>query len=123
MAGYSHYPWSSSKDGATTGEAGKRSFLLSFDLKEKLVPQSHSYLIHSQKGYGPCFGMPGQTIDLSIGDKCNINASSICNIPYQYNKEGADKYKNNEDTLKLFMGFAGAKAYRVAEYEVFRVVY
>ena len=99
---------------------GKNAFLLSFDLKEKMVPKDQNNLIYCDGSNGPAFGGGS---DFFISDACHNNRSSYANFPYTYNKEGENKYANNQDSYKLFSGSTKDYNFRVVEYEIFRVVY
>ena len=85
-----------------------------------MVPKDQNNLICCYSSYGPTFG---NGHDLCIADGCHNNKSSYANFPYQYNKEGDNKYTNSQDSYKLFSGATSGHSFRVVEYEVFRVVY
>ncbi|PCH63879.1 MAG: hypothetical protein COC09_04660, partial [Gammaproteobacteria bacterium] len=54
-----------------------KSWLLSLDLKQKLVPNREDCLLYCQNDYGPTFG-GGH--DLHIADQCDTNSNSYANI-------------------------------------------
>ena len=85
-----------------------------------MVPKDQNNLIYCDGSYGPTFG---GGFDLYIRDACQNNRDSYANFPYSYNKEGENKYTNNQDSYKLFSGSTSDRYFRVVEYEVFRVVY
>ena len=84
--------------------------MLSFDLKEKLLPINQNNLIYCHASYGPTFG---NRQDLVLYDACHNNRSSNANFPSQYNKEGENKYERNQETYKLFSGAASGNSFRV----------
>ena len=83
--------------------------MLSFDLKEKLLPINQNDLIYCHVSYGPTFG----NFDLVLYDACHNNRNSYANFPIQYNKEGENKYVNNQGTHKLFCGATSDRNFRV----------
>ena len=85
-----------------------------------MVPKDQNALIYCHGSHGPIFG-GGH--DLYISDACHNNRNSYANFPVTYNKEGENKYTNNQDTKKLFSGSTNDNYFRVVEYEVFRVIY
>ena len=85
-----------------------------------MVPKNQHNLICCNTKYGPTFGSPH---DLHLSDACHENRNSHANFPNQYNKEGENKYVNNQETYKLLSGATNGNDFRVIEYEVFRVVY
>ena len=84
--------------------------MLSFDLKEKLLPINQNNLISCHDSYGPTFGIRQ---DLHLSDACHENRYSRANFPTQYNKEGENKYVNNQETYKLFSGATSGHSFRV----------
>ena len=83
IGGYSNYRWNQVNNTYVV-DGGKRSFLLSFDLKDKMVPINGNNLIFCNGNYGPAFG-GGH--DLMICDRCHENNGSYANFPYSYNTE------------------------------------
>lgn len=75
IAGFTKYTWNTAKD-SWVNDADKQTFLLSLDLKEKMVPLSENNLIYCSSKYGPVFGG-----DLQIQDQCNSNYNSIARFP------------------------------------------
>lgn len=62
----------------------KKAFLVSFDLKEKMIPNNQNNLIYCNVNYGPTFG-GGH--DLMISNRCHENNGSYANFPHAYNSE------------------------------------
>lgn len=77
IAGFTQYPWNVVNN-TYLDDAGKHAFLLSLDLKQKMVPISGNYLIYRHKSYGPTFGSGS---DLCIADECHKNKSSHADFP------------------------------------------
>lgn len=84
IAGFTHYPWNKVVNNSVN-DVGKKAFLLSLDLKQKMVAVSSNCLIYCHSEYGPTFGA-GR--DLKIGDQCHINRCSYSNFPTTYNYAG-----------------------------------
>lgn len=92
IAGFTESPWNAVANNYVHG-TNKKCFLLSLDLREKMVPNEQSYLTYCHPNYGPTFGKYSH--DLSIADQCNANRNSQANFPHCFNREGGDyKYKN-----------------------------
>jgi hypothetical protein len=130
LAGYSHYTWNAVSSGSYVQDEGPQAFLLSFDQKEKYVPQRGGYLIYCSPSYGPTFGGPtfsgpifGGGNDLAIADRCNANSNSHANFPWTYNREGSSKIERCQQSYTDFCGAPSGKYFRVLEYEVFRVLF
>ena len=88
--------------------------MLQFDLMEKMVNIDNRYLIYCGANYGPLFGLGG---DLFIGDSCKDKKDrSWANFPNSYNKQGPNKYVQNEETYKMFSGAINSYNFRVEEY-------
>ena len=89
--------------------------MLSFDLKEKLIPIFQNNLIYCDASYGPTFGKKGNFFepDLLLYDKCHANRDSLADFPHQYNKEGENKYERNQETYKLFCGATSGNSFKV----------
>jgi hypothetical protein len=123
IAGFTHYPWTSDKTNGKYGnfvdDAEKRTFLLSLDLKEKMVPVTANNLIYCSKTVGPTFGEG----DLEICHECNIIKKSSTNFPSRYNAEGPLKYSKGQNSLRALSGVTHGDKFFVLEYEVYRVVY
>ena len=118
IGGFTHYPWLPGSPGHF-GDAGRRAFILSVDMREKFVPQGDNHLIYNGDSYGPVFG--GTGCDILILDDCSNNRSSDGNFPFVYNRAGGDKLQNNQDSYRMFSGATSGHQYRVVEYEVFKV--
>ena len=56
--------------------------------------------IHCSKHQGPVFGTGP---DLSISDKCNMNADSVANFPFSFNS-AKKKYKFTQQDWTRFCG-------------------
>ena len=88
IAGYTHYKWNQVK-GGYVHDAGRKSFLLQLDLRQKLNPISDNCLIYCDGGYGPTFG---GGFDLSISDNSNSNSNSYSRIGDTYNINSANRH-------------------------------
>ena len=91
------------------------------------MPINLTNLIYCEASYGPTFGGKKKVNkfinpDLFISDACQNNQSSYANVPNYYNKEGENKYQNDQKMKILFCGSPNGY-FRVVEYEVFRVIY
>lgn len=90
-------------------------------MKVKLVPKDGIQLIYCHSDFGPVFGC-SSAWDLFIKDNCfNIKSSGGEFVRF-YNKESGEKFDNSQDTITLFSGATGGFNFRVAEYEVFKVI-
>jgi hypothetical protein len=78
---FSHYSWNSVNVGYVHDEK-RRSFMLSFDWKEKYVSQSGHKQIYCSPNYGPVFG-GGQ--DVCIADNCYGSTNSYSSFSTTYN--------------------------------------
>ena len=58
-----------------------------------------------------------------ISDKCNEYKNSHASFPSCFNTQKEDKYINEQDTYALFTGATQNCKSKVADYEVFKVVY
>ena len=58
-----------------------------------------------------------------ISDKCDEYKNSHASFPSCYNTDKDDKYINEQDTYKLFTGATQSCKFKVAEYEVFKVIF
>jgi hypothetical protein len=119
LAGYTHYKWNAVSKGYVHDE-GRRAFLLSFDQKEKYVPQGRDKLIYCHPNYGPVFG---GGFDLCIADNCYGSASSYSSFPTTYNREGSSKIEDSQQSYTDFCGAPSGFYFRVVKYEVFRVLF
>ena len=118
VAGFTHYPWNSVKNGYVS-KKDRRAFLVSLDLKAKMLPEMKGdRLIYCQEDYGPTFGCG----DLTISDRCNKNKNSFSNFPTTYRREG-QKCQKNQDSLRAFVGVTKGNEFKVVEYEVFKVTF
>ena len=88
-------------------------------MKEKFVPQDDKALISRRKDSGPIFG--NSAPDIWIKDECD-KKKAISEFPSCYNRKGENKLKIGKKTNQLFSGASGHE-FKVAEYEVFKVVY
>ena len=120
IGGFTHYPWLPGSPGHF-GDAGRRAFILSVDMREKFVPQGDNHLIYNYDSHGPTFGSSGW--DIYIADDCSSNRNSCGNFPSVYNRAGGDKLQQNQDSYRMFSGATSGHQYRVVEYEVFKVWY
>ena len=59
--------------------------MLSFNMKEIMVPQNDCNLIGTNPSSGPTFGGGP---DLFVSDECNTNYNSHANFPTTYNRIG-----------------------------------
>ena len=118
VAGYSHYRWNEVNNNYVN-DAGKKTFLLQLNRREKFVPQNGNHLIYCSNSYGPIFG---RGHDLCIWDDCNSNNNSSSFFPYTYNFEGPNKIWRNQQSITDFSG-ATKGTFRVIDYEVFKVVF
>ena len=102
---------------------------MQLDLQQKMLPKSSDNLIYCHSGCGPIFGgdddddVDGDSCDLGISDNCNTSNSSIANFPTTYNIEGPSPYTNGQSSYTAFSGATSNCSFKVAEYEVFQVVY
>ena len=120
IAGFTEAAWNSVANNYVHG-TNKKCFLLSLDMREKMVPNEQSYLIYCHPNYGPTFGKYSH--DLFIADNCNNNRNSHANFPHCYNREGIEfKYKSEQSTVQKFVGSTSGCYFRVVDYEVFKVV-
>ncbi len=118
IAGFTKYTWNSVN--AYVSNEEKNCFLLSLDMKQKMVPNNGNNLIYCNPTYGPTFGSGH---DLVITNQCQNANSCYANFPNCYNYEGENKYVVHQDTYKAFSGATKGYNFRVIEYEVFRVIW
>jgi hypothetical protein len=84
-------------------DEGRWAFLLSFDQKEKYVPQKGEKLVYCHPSWGSTFGAGH---DLFIADECNANSNSYTNFPSTYSREGSKIVSRQQG----YTDFSGAKA-------------
>lgn len=74
MAGYTPSAWESpnNEDTKIIADLSLKSFLLSFDHREKMSLSDKNYAIYFNKERGPIFG----NCDILIKDKCNTSDNS-----------------------------------------------
>jgi len=120
IAGYSHYKWNHVESGMDVCDSAKKSFLLQVDLHEKYVPVDSTSLICCNDTCGPIFGKGSR--DIYIPDSCNYTLSHG-KFPSGYNKEGPEKYVQDQESYTVFTGATNGFKFRPVEYEVFRVIY
>ena len=65
--------WHSVTEGNYVNNPAGGSFILSFDLREKLIPIETTSLILNISSWGPLFGGGN---DMFVSDQCNINDNS-----------------------------------------------
>lgn len=116
IAGFTKYPWTQNGDYKSDG--GRHCWLLSLDLKQKMVPKCDLGLIRGSSECGPVFGGHNGH-DLYLIDKCHENNGSRSNFPTYYNFEGEPKYENNQESYLAFCGATKDMNFKVEEYEVF----
>jgi hypothetical protein len=75
------------------------------------------YAISAYGGWGPIYGSPYGP-DLSISDKCHMNDNSCSSLGSHYDIPVNVKEYSNE----AFSLLAGAKKFKVIEYEVYELV-
>ena len=75
------------------------------------------YAISSYGGWGPIYGSPYGP-DLSISDKCHANDHSCSSLGSHYDIPVSIKEYSNE----AFCLLAGAKKFKIVEYEVYQLV-
>lgn len=91
-------------------DSERNAFLFSLDLREKMVPVTDKFLIYCCRGSGPVFG---SGCDLVISDSCHTNSKSSAIFPCTYNKEGPNKYVNNQNSYTAFSGATNGYNFRV----------
>jgi hypothetical protein len=120
FGGYADRPWQSSGNYAASPGAfvfGLRTAKGEGPLKlaQKPGKSSASHAVYDDAGYGPSFG-GGH--DLCIVTNANANTSSYTNLGHCYVPPPGGAY--NQPSAKEYM--AGTYNFKVADYEVFRVV-
>ena len=111
LGGFSHYSWNEVKKGYVK-DPERKSFIVSLDLKVKLVPSGDELLIRCDKNMGPCFGWA----DLWIDNRCNSSNKSQAVIASHYNEEGKNQYYRGQSTNTLFSGVPSGDNFNVVEY-------
>ena len=120
IAAFTPYKWHSVPNYQFVSNPAGGSFILALDLKEKLIPVETTKLICNNSGWGPGFGGVNG-YDMVIGDQCNNNNNSWAGCIFTYNTADR-KYQNNQQAYAALSGATNGHKFRVAEYEVFRVV-
>ena len=82
-----------------------------------MVPVTDKDLIYCRADLGPCFG--SGCPDLGMFD----NLRAFGKFPGIYNKEGPNKYIENQSSYTAFTGVKNGWQLKITEYEVFRVYF
>lgn len=101
IAGFTKYTWNAVSNTNYVDDAGRHAFLLSLDLKQKMVPVSNKNLILCYSALGPTFG---EGFDLHIANNCHTNGRSYANFPTSYNCERGKRYINSQESFQAFSG-------------------
>ena len=87
IGGFNSMGWKDSS-GQWAADTGKKCFIFSVTLRQKMDSIQPEYAIANNRQWGPCFG------DIQLSDKCNINKDSWLNFPTYYNFPAKPYIKN-----------------------------
>ena len=118
FGGFTPARWLNTKEKEFVGDPSATSFLFSLDhsLVFPIKRNQLDYAISAYGGWGPIFGSPYGP-DLSISDKCHLNDNSCSSLGSHYDIPINIKEYSNE----AFSLLAGAKKFKVVEYEVYEL--